>query len=206
MDISNRPSLDYEDRTLTLAGIDKNKNGIRDDVERFVNESLNGYSENIVNVHLSYARTLQKIIVLDQDNQKGKQELSQEVSNKISCRGFLVHSLPPSERSKIRKVQIAFSKLSANTLQRRKARKANSLHDYGTHVTDSFLFTHMDEVCGFVIKDYTLTIAKTYKMGGHNTRSLTFMLDEIIKEYPDKFTTRIKNEILRDFAKIPNRR
>ncbi|WP_034722431.1 hypothetical protein [Bacteriovorax sp. DB6_IX] len=39
-ELTGKPNLAYEDRTDTLLGVDKNNNGIRDDIERYIDERL----------------------------------------------------------------------------------------------------------------------------------------------------------------------
>lgn len=71
------------DRTDSLAGIDENNNGIRDDIENYINK--NYQNENIRKAAYQMARAFQNTLLVDKEDNVAVRSVSREVSRAISC-------------------------------------------------------------------------------------------------------------------------
>lgn len=56
-----KPDLSYEDRSWSLKGIDSNNNGVRDDIEKYIEETWSGEEPIISKAVMNYAKHSNKI-------------------------------------------------------------------------------------------------------------------------------------------------
>lgn len=82
--VRNSPYLINEDKTIILEGIDKNNNGIRDDIESYINERYNG-QEEYRNALLNLSKSLRKQFVIVTEDKEVYRELINEMSLHMLC-------------------------------------------------------------------------------------------------------------------------
>ena len=87
-----------QDRTNTLRGIDSDNNGIRDDIDAYINTH---YSKDREHAAVSQvARSFQKELLVDTSNMAQVREVDRESGRAINCLGDIFHSGSPSSEIK----------------------------------------------------------------------------------------------------------
>ena len=105
----------------TLEGIDQNRNGIRDDVEYYVNQKYKNKPFQKT-MFLKAAQKMQKIITLENDKDiKTHQRLDKELLNLYTCRDYILYKMEDDSLEKDLKDKIIFKGKMLNTEKRLRA-------------------------------------------------------------------------------------
>ncbi len=105
----------------TLEGIDQNKNGVRDDVEYYVNEKYKDKPFQKM-MFIKAAKKIQKIITLSNDKDiKTHQKLDRELLNLYTCRDYILYKMEDDSLEKELKDKITFKGKMLNTEKRLRA-------------------------------------------------------------------------------------
>ncbi len=105
----------------TIAGIDLNKNGVRDDVEYYVNEKYKNKPFQKV-MFIKAAKKIQKIITLPSDRDvQTHQKLDRELLNLYTCRDYILYKMEDNAIEKELKDKITFKGKVLNTEKRLRA-------------------------------------------------------------------------------------
>jgi len=102
------------ERTNSLAGIDKNNNGIRDDVEAYIEKN---YPKEVQKAAKQFARSMQKSVLV---GASGDRELAREVGLEASYGLEGIHS-KYEEHAPASKIILEVEAITTNTYQRLKA-------------------------------------------------------------------------------------
>ncbi len=105
----------------TLAGLDQNHNGIRDDVEYYVNQKYKNKPFQKT-MFLKAAKKMQKIITLHDDKDiKTHQRLDKELLNIYTCRDYILYKMEDDSVENELKDKIVFKGKMLNTEKRLRA-------------------------------------------------------------------------------------
>jgi len=104
----------------TLAGIDQNKNGVRDDVEYYVNTKYENKPFQKA-VFIKAAGMMQKIITLDDENISEHQKLDHDLLNLYTCRDYILYKMDNESLEKELQDKIVFKGKVLNTQKRLRA-------------------------------------------------------------------------------------
>lgn len=111
---SQYPTLD---RTNTLAGIDVDKNGVRDDIDNFIkSQNLPEKEESIL---ISIAKAKQKAITIDIKNESEVNHVKHLFKKSSAC--FLNSSLSSNSKLYRSQISVEIERYSMNTKMRLKA-------------------------------------------------------------------------------------
>jgi len=150
----------------TLEGIDQNKNGVRDDVEYYVNTKYKNKPFQKA-MFLKAAQTMQKIITLPNNDKIAQhQKLDRELINLYTCRDYILYKMNDDSLEKELQDKIAFKGKVLNTKKR--------LHAYIAHKqTLPFEFNELSDE--ELLRDKTTCMHQynKYKKVDQNLISLT---------------------------------
>jgi len=104
----------------TLEGIDQNKNGIRDDIEYYLNAKYQNRPFQKA-MFIKAASTIQKIITLPEENIAEHQKLDQALLNLYTCRDYILYKMNDTSLEKELKDKIIFKSKVLNTKKRLRA-------------------------------------------------------------------------------------
>ena len=104
----------------TLEGIDQNKNGIRDDVEYYVNSKYQDKPFQKA-MFTKAAGMMQKIITLPDDAISEHQRLDQELLNVYTCRDYILYKMEDDSLENEMQDKIIFKGKILNTQKRLRA-------------------------------------------------------------------------------------
>ncbi len=105
----------------TLEGIDQNRNGIRDDVEYYVNHKYKNRPFQ-KEMFLKAAKKMQKIITLqDEKDIKTHQRLDRELLNLYTCRDYILYKLDDETLEQDMRDKVIFKGKVLNTEKRLQA-------------------------------------------------------------------------------------
>jgi hypothetical protein len=105
----------------TLEGLDQNNNGIRDDVEYYVNSKYQNRPFEKA-MFTKAAKMMQKIITLPTDKEVAKhKKLDHELLNIFTCRDYILYKLDDKELNKELQEKISFKGKVLNTDKRLQA-------------------------------------------------------------------------------------
>ncbi len=105
----------------TLEGIDQNKNGVRDDVEYYVNEKYKDKPFQKA-MFIKAAKKMQKIITLSNNKDvEAHQKLDRELLNLYTCRDYILYKMEDDSLAKELKDKITFKGKVLNTEKRLRA-------------------------------------------------------------------------------------
>lgn len=85
------------DRNDTIAGVDKDKNGIRDDIDSYINihSKLAKFNEAQLKATQQYARSMQSFLLVDIQSRSATNKVSDENTKALNCL-FQWFDLPPN--------------------------------------------------------------------------------------------------------------
>ena len=106
--------LKNEDKTKTIGGIDANSNGVRDDIEGYINLKY-GNNPEFVSVYMQYAKALRRKLTLASDDREVYRRESHKVSRQMVCASKIDYELEPEKMYQDTMIIYA---LSVNTKQR----------------------------------------------------------------------------------------
>ncbi|QXW27034.1 hypothetical protein KXJ74_06295 [Acinetobacter johnsonii] len=106
--------LKNEDKTKTIGGIDANSNGVRDDIERYINLKY-GNNPEFVSVYMQYAQELRRKLTLASDDREVYRRASHKVSRQMVCTSKIDYEVEPEKMYQDTMIIYA---LSVNTKQR----------------------------------------------------------------------------------------
>ena len=106
--------LKKEDKTKTIGGIDANSNGVRDDIEGYINLKY-GNNPEFVSVYMQYAKALRRKLTLASDDREVYRRESHKVSRQMVCASKIDYELEPEKMYQDTMIIYA---LSVNTKQR----------------------------------------------------------------------------------------
>ena len=106
--------LKNEDKTKTIGGIDANSNGVRDDIEGYINLKY-GNNPEFVSVYMQYAKELRRKLTLASDDREVYRRESHKVSRQMVCASKIDYELEPEKMYQDTMIIYA---LSVNTKQR----------------------------------------------------------------------------------------
>lgn len=106
--------LKNEDKTKTIGGIDANSNGVRDDIERYINLKY-GNNPEFVSVYMQYAQELRRKLTLASDDREVYRRASHKVSRQMVCTSKIDYEVEPE---KMYQGTMIIYALSVNTKQR----------------------------------------------------------------------------------------
>ena len=106
--------LKNEDKTKTIGGIDANSNGVRDDIERYINLKY-GNNPEFVSVYMQYAKELRRELTLASDDREVYRRASHKVSRQMVCTSKIDYEVEPEKMYQDTMIIYA---LSVNTKQR----------------------------------------------------------------------------------------
>lgn len=106
--------LKNEDKTKTIGGIDANNNGVRDDIEGYINLKY-GNNPEFARVYMQYAKELRTKLTLASDDREVYRRASHEVSRQMVCASEIGYKVEPEKMYKDTMIIYA---LSVNTKQR----------------------------------------------------------------------------------------
>ncbi len=104
----------------TIAGIDQNKNGVRDDVEYYLNAKYKDKPFQKA-MFIKAASTMQKIITLPSDDIAQHQKLDKQLLNLYTCRDYILYRMDDESLEKELKDKIIFKGKVLNTKKRLRA-------------------------------------------------------------------------------------
>jgi len=105
----------------TIKGMDQNNNGIRDDVEYYVNTKYKNKPFQKA-MFTKAAKTMQKIITLPMDDKIAQhQKLDRELLNLYTCRDYILYKMDNSSIEKELQDKISFKGKVLNTEKRLRA-------------------------------------------------------------------------------------
>ena len=104
----------------TIEGIDQNNNGIRDDIEYYVNEKYKDKPFQKA-MFIKAAKKMQTIITLSEDDISKHQRLDHELLNIYTCRDYILYKIDDESLEKELKDKIIFKGKVLNTDKRLKA-------------------------------------------------------------------------------------
>ncbi|MFB6331801.1 hypothetical protein [Acinetobacter variabilis] len=107
--------LKNEDKTKTIGGIDANSNGVRDDIEGYINLKY-GNNLKFVSVYMQYAKELRTKLTLASDDREVYRRASHKVSRQMICASKIDYEVEPEKM--YRDTMIIYA-LSVNTKQRK---------------------------------------------------------------------------------------
>ncbi len=88
--------LKNEDKTKTIGGIDANSNGVRDDIERYINLKY-GNNPEFVSVYMQYAQELRRKLTLASDDREVYRRASHKVSRQMVCTSKIDYEVEPEK-------------------------------------------------------------------------------------------------------------
>lgn len=98
--------FEYIDKSSTISGVDLDKNGVRDDIDRAIRE--NSPSQNLNKYYTQYARTLQTLITTNSTSRDEVEQLRKNLIDSYEClyleldsTGNIEHPLMPNMRGLI---------------------------------------------------------------------------------------------------------
>jgi len=109
------------DTTNTIEGLDLNSNGIRDDVESYINEKYKNdpFQQKLF---LEASKTIQKILTLPKDSSIDKRvALDNRLINIYTCRDYMLYKLDVKDIEKELEEKIIFKSKVLNTNKRLRA-------------------------------------------------------------------------------------
>ena len=106
--------LKNEDKTKTIGGIDANSNGVRDDIEGYINLKY-GNNPEFVSVYMQYAKELRRELTLASDDREVYRRASHKVSRQMVCASKIDYEVEPKKM--YQNTMIIYA-LSVNTKQR----------------------------------------------------------------------------------------
>ena len=83
-EVRTQKFLKNEDKTKTIDGIDANSNGVRDDIEGYINLKY-GNNPEFVSVYMQYAKALRRKLTLASDDREVYRRESHKVSRQMVC-------------------------------------------------------------------------------------------------------------------------
>ena len=104
----------------TIKGIDQNNNGIRDDVEYYVNNKYQNKPFQKA-IYLKAAKTIQTIITLPVDDISQHQKLDNTLLNLYTCRDYILYKMDAKSLDKELQDKIIFKAKVLNTDKRLRA-------------------------------------------------------------------------------------
>lgn len=107
--------LKSEDKTKTIGGIDENGNGVRDDIEGYIQLKY-GYNPDYVGVYMQYAKELRSKLTLASEDREVYRRASHEVSKKMVCASQVDNEVEPEKMYQDTTIIYA---LSVNTKERK---------------------------------------------------------------------------------------
>ncbi len=116
-------AVGYNTYANDLLGIDSNNNGVRDDVEEYVNETFR--EPQVHEAAMSYARIVQTDLTLDTSDRENVKQMTDKRFTTHTCLmyrlGYYNSDLSNAERSKLQKSAREIFNKTMNTTERKKA-------------------------------------------------------------------------------------
>lgn len=136
----------------SLAGIDQNNNGVRDDVEYFIDQKFSNKPFQKA-MFTQAAQTMQKIITLPKVGHiKEHQKLDHDLLMLYTCRDYILYKFEDTQIEKEMQAKIAFKGKVLNTSKR--------LHAYIDH--KKVLPYHFDELSDHELEKEKIACVKQY--------------------------------------------
>jgi len=202
--ILGRPNIPYEDRSINITGEDKNNNGIRDDIERYLNENVGEYSYNVRMAYLEYAKSHIAFLTTDPKNHQAMKKANNNNMYRTYCTQFFAESMKKENATKLRKVSEKIRYLVVNTSAREKRYLKSYNPNLNGPIKSPYFDSRLSMVCGFQVRDLNRAIAQSYYANNNTVESVEYRTNQMLKDYPKYFTKEDKDEIIKNFNDIFN--
>jgi hypothetical protein len=194
-----KQSVSYEDKSGTLAGIDKDGNGVRDDVERFIRENTKEFENEHRDIFISYAKSLQSISTVDRD-------IDTEITNTVRIKSRRLHCVVFSDKfynsvnyREKRALLKDIQQLALNTREREQ-NYFSLMKKVKSEDIDQLLFiSRFSQICGVQFKNESYLISRMYVGQNIELKGLMADLRRASKRYPELMTKSKRNEIIKYF-------
>jgi len=199
------PSINYEDRTDTLAGIDLDNNGLRDDVEKYISDITAEYNEEVKKMLSSVAKAEYSYLLLDNYSDLDVRSKLIVENDRLTCYFLLIETYHLKHSSSIRDKRKNIRKLIFNTYKRKSVIRNKINYNLSVpNRKDMYNLTHLDKICGFHIENINEKIAQIYYSRGIGQKNLTEYLRKMSTLYPFKVNEDDRNEIINIYNSYTN--
>lgn len=199
-----KPTIYYEDRSSSLLGVDENKNGVRDDIERYLEESLGEYSYNVRMANLELVKADLALLTVDLEDMDKLKEVNQNIQYRTYCSSLFSESRDKSERGKLREISSTLGYLVVNTSKRKDRYKQAYKPNLNGSIMSTYYSSHLHEICGYKVSNPYRALAKSYYYGNLDIRGVELLTDLMMQKYPNDFNKENKNEVIKEFLSIIN--
>jgi hypothetical protein len=191
-----RVSVSYEDKSDTLAGIDNDGNGVRDDVERFIKENTKDYDDEYRAIFYSYAKSLQSMFVVDENDERAMRKAVVDKSRRVRCvfsSGVIYNA---NKKINSDEFYMSLKQLLLNTKERESKYFKMSKSISREQLEPYKFIAKFSEICGVRFNNENKLIAKMYYNRNNNLRRLERDLKRALVKYPDLISKKKSDAIV----------